>query len=284
MSASLELRAEFVTRRQCREVLAHLAQSPVENLVLIDLVREISDSGRDTGAQVVAAWEGDRVSGVASLRPIISTDAAMGEDALAACLPVLVCVEVGLIKSSPHQTALIWECLRSRGRRALIDRDETAHVRFLDSDDTSWPRPPSEAVLRRARMNDLEYLVDAARASLLEESRPDPFRGDIAGFRRWVASRVERARLVEVGGEPLFVAYADVRQSDGWLIQGVYTWPRARRQGYARAGMGHLLREAQEDGATHVQLAVVNGNSPAVALYSSLGFVPRFDLRTILFA
>ena len=67
MSASLESRAEFVTRRQCREVLTHLAQSPAENLVLIDLVREISDSGRDTGAQVVAAWEGDRISGVASL-------------------------------------------------------------------------------------------------------------------------------------------------------------------------------------------------------------------------
>lgn len=284
MSASLESRAEFVTRRQCREVLAHLAQSPVENLVLIDLVQEISDSWRDTGAQVVAAWEGDQVSGVASLRPIISTDAGMGEEALVACLPVLMCVEVGLIKSSPDRTAVIWECLRSRGRSALIDRDETAYVRSLDSEDTSWPSPPPEAVLRPARMDDLEYLVDAARASLLEESRPDPFRSDIAGFRRWVASRVDRARLVEVGGQPLFVAYADVRQSDGWLIQGVYTWPQARRQGYARAGMGDLLREAQEAGARHVQLAVVKGNSSAAALYSSLGFVPGFDLRTILFS
>jgi ribosomal protein S18 acetylase RimI-like enzyme len=48
--------------------------------------------------------------------------------------------------------------------------------------------------------------------------------------------------------------------------------------------MGDLLREAQEEGATHVQLAVVNGNSSAAALYSSLGFVPGFDLRTILFS
>ena len=133
-------------------------------------------------------------------------------------------------------------------------------------------------------MEDLESLVEAARASLLEESRPDPFDGDMAGFRRWVAGRVERARLVEVGGAPVFVAYADVRQPDGWLVQGVYTWPRARRRGYASAGMNALLREAQDHGAAHVQLAVVGGNEPAASLYRGLGFTPEFDLRTILFS
>ena len=276
--------AQFVTRKQCREVLAYLTRSPSENLVLIDLIQEISRSWRDPGTQVVATWDGNRVVGVASLRPSIVTDVAMNADALEACLPLLMCVDMGLIKSAPDHAALIWEGLQVQGRRALIDRLETAYVRLLDGHGSMGEPPPSGTVLRRARMEDLESLVEAARASLLEESRPDPFDGDMAGFRRWVAGRVERARLVEVGGVPVFVAYADVRQPDGWLVQGVYTWPRARRRGYASAGMNALLREAQDHGAAHVQLAVVGGNEPAASLYRGLGFTPQFDLRTILFS
>ena len=37
-------------------------------------------------------------------------------------------------------------------------------------------------------------------------------------------------------------------------------------------------------GAAHVQLAVVNGNTPAERLYQGLGFEPFDTVRTILFA
>ena len=70
-------KAAFVTRKQCRGVLAYLTRSPSENLILIDLVQEISRSWRDPGTQVVAAWDGNRIVGVASLRPSIVTDVAM---------------------------------------------------------------------------------------------------------------------------------------------------------------------------------------------------------------
>ena len=276
--------AQFVTRKQSRTVLAYLAKAPSENLFLIDLVQEIARSWRDPGVQVVAAWEGKEVVGVASLRPSVATDAAMSEAALSACLPLIMCLEMGLIKSAPDHAEVIWNGLQVRGRRASIDRRETAYVHFLDGPSAAWASAPPGVVLRKANMDDLESLVYAARASLLEESRPDPFDGDIPGFRRWVAGRVERARLVEVKGEAVFVAYADVRQPDGWLVQGVYTWPGVRRRGYARLGMSALLREARAQGATHLQLAVVSGNAPAAALYSGLGFSPRFDLRTILFS
>ena len=60
----------------------------------------------------------------------------------------------------------------------------------------------------------------AARESLREEGRPDPFTGDVRGFRRWVSGRVPRARVVEHDGQVAFVGYADVRRSEGWLLQG----------------------------------------------------------------
>jgi predicted GNAT family acetyltransferase len=79
------------------------------------------------------------------------------------------------------------------------------------------------------------------------------------------------------------VGYADVQRPEGWLIQGVYSWPDQRRRGYARAGMLGMVNEAIESGAEHVQLAVVEGNLPALGLYGALGFEPLSRLRTILF-
>jgi predicted GNAT family acetyltransferase len=142
---------------------------------------------------------------------------------------------------------------------------------------------PEGARVRGAGAADLEALVFAARESLREEQRPDPFSGDARGFRRWVQGRVPRARVVESAARIVFVGYADVQRNEGWLLQGVYTWPRARRRGYGAAGTSALCREAFERGAEHVQLSVVDGNDGARALYEGIGFKPFARLRTILF-
>jgi predicted GNAT family acetyltransferase len=89
--------------------------------------------------------------------------------------------------------------------------------------------------------------------------------------------------VIESEGRIVFVGYADVRRPDGWLIQGVYTWPEWRKRGFATAGMSDLCREAFEAGADHVQLAVVEGNVAGERLYERLGFRPFGTLRTILF-
>ena len=131
--------------------------------------------------------------------------------------------------------------------------------------------------------SDLEPLVYAARESLREEDRPDPFAGDASSFRRWVLGRVSRARVVECDGEIRFVGYADVQRPEGWLIQGVYTFPEMRGQGLAAVGVSDLCRRAFAAGTGHVQLAVVEGNAPGIGLYEKLGFRPVGRLRTILF-
>ena len=122
-----------------------------------------------------------------------------------------------------------------------------------------------------------------ARASLREEGRPDPGEVDVA-FRRWVRSRLPRARVLEVEGEVAFVGYADVARAEGWLIQGVYTMPHRRGQGLATAGMSALVDEAAAAGADHVQLTVIDGNEPALRLYAGLGFRLYGRVRTILFS
>jgi ribosomal protein S18 acetylase RimI-like enzyme len=279
------VRAQILGTRDRAAALEYLARHPRENLLLADLVDGV---GRPTppselAPRVVVAWRGREIEGVASLRPSMVLDHAISDAAIDACLPLLAGAETGLIKSGRCGVARVWSYLSARGRKALIDRGETAWGLGAEHAPRRLPELPPGARLRNARESDLEDLVEAARGSLREEDRPDPFDGDPVGFRRWVRGRLPRARLVDVAGRPVFVGYADVRRTEGWLIQGVYTWRDQRRRGYARAGMAGLVHEAFDAGAAHVQLAVVDGNASAVGLYRSLGFEPFCDLRTILF-
>ena len=159
----------------------------MNSLRLIEMVAGVGQttSASETPSQVVAAWSGGEILGIASLRPSIVMDAAMTTEGLAACLPMLAALGSGLIKSSSAGVGEVWSALRARGRRALIDRRETAYMR---SAEPPMQRTPLEAgcALRHAEVSDLEDLIEAARASLREENRPDPFEGDPKGFRRWV--------------------------------------------------------------------------------------------------
>jgi len=277
------MRARRLATEDRARALDFLCHDPEQNLVLIDFVRQLgSDRGPgELPAQIHACFEDDRIVGVVLLRPCIALSAGIPDHALETLMPYLMRVPSGLMKSERGPVERTWKCIESLGRRSSIDRVEIAYrlrpERIVPAD-ASLP-----GVARPARAEDLDDLVYAARASLWEEDRPDPAEGDPAGFRRWVEGRLSRARIVSDAGRTVFVAYADVRRREGWLIQGVYTWPDVRRRGYARRGMDSMVREAFASGASHVQLAVVEGNEAATSLYRELGFEEFAVLRTILF-
>jgi RimJ/RimL family protein N-acetyltransferase len=282
VSERVELRS---LRRRDREASrAFLLARPRENLVLLDLLEQHGRSPQpgEARAELLVARRGTSVVGVASLRPTLCLTAGGGEALVDGLLPYCETLATGMVKSEEAGVDLLWSRLRSAGRRALVDRLETAH--FLEAPTVPKSRLPDGARLRPAGRTDLEPLVVAARASLREEERPDPYGGDPEGFRRWVAGRVRNALVAEIDGRVVFVAYADIRRSEGWLIQGVYTWPEFRRCGLAAAGVSSLCGRAFSKGAAHVQLAVVDGNRAGEGLYDGLGFRPFGKLRTILFS
>lgn len=265
-------------------VVDHLSRSPLANLLLLDVASRLgfAPAPGEMRSQIAVARQGGAIVGVAGLRPSVAFDAAITADAIEALHPFLEALGIGLVKSPSVVVDAVWRRLAQRGRRrAIIDRLETAYA--LRAGEPRIVPPPDGARTRTARSDDLDRLVIAARESLREEHRPDPFAGDIRGFRRWVRGRIPRARVVESDGQLVFVGYADVQRPDGWLVQGVYTFPEARGRGFASAGVSTLCQEAFAADADHVQLAVVDGNLPGQRLYEGLGFKPFEKLRTILF-
>jgi len=282
MGSGLEARPVGLADRDA--AVRFLSGDAVANLFLLDLAANLGrppvPSERRT--EIVAAWCQGEIVGVLGLHPTVILDAHAGPEAVAAFLPHLERIKVGLVKSPAPTVDLLWSQLSARSsRRVIIDRIETAYA--LDPSEAKWTERSAERSARRARNSDLNDLVFAARESLREEDRPDPFLGDAEGFRRWVRGRVARARVVEIAGRVAMVGYADVQRPEGWLLQGIYTWPDCRRRGTASFGVSELCREAFGAGADHVQLAVVEGNVAAQRLYEALGFRPFAKLRTILF-
>ncbi len=94
------VRARMVTPRDRDAVLEHLGACAQDNLLLLEMVDGIGRTSRrsDPVAKVVAAYRGDEIVGVVSLRPSIVIDYAITPEGLDACLPSLVAVEPSAIK------------------------------------------------------------------------------------------------------------------------------------------------------------------------------------------
>jgi RimJ/RimL family protein N-acetyltransferase len=278
------LRVRPLRERDREAALAYLDRSPLLNLALADLVLRLGElePGPGPAPEVLGAWRGRELAGLAGLAPSVVFDAAAEREALGAFFPYLARVGSGLVKSSEEIVAPLHDWLVSEGRRVLLDRIEIGYALEPDAARLCAPGPGQR--VRSATLLDLDALVEAARLSLIEENRPDPTESDAAGFRRWVRGRVRRAVVVEQDAKIGFVGYADVQCPRGWLLQGVFTWPAQRRRGLAAAGVSELCRRAFASGASHVQLAVIEGNEAAERLYEGLGFERFARLRTLLFS
>ncbi|MCH8084181.1 MAG: GNAT family N-acetyltransferase [Myxococcales bacterium] len=282
MAAAVESRLVGLADRET--ALDFLSRDAVANLFLLDLAARLGTppAPGEIRTKIVGAWRDDEIVGMAGLHPTVILDANAGKEAVEAFVPYLERIKVGLVKSLVPTVDLLWEAFSARSsRRVIVDRIEIAYA--LYEGDWKPIEPISGESARRATNSDLGDLVVAAFESLREEGRPDPFVGDAGGFRHWVSGRVARARVVEFAGRVAMVGYADVQRQEGWLLQGIYTWPDYRQRGLASFGVSELCREAFAAGAKHVQLAVVEGNAAAQRLYEGLGFKPFAKLRTILF-
>ena len=112
----------------------------------------------------------------------------------------------------------------------------------------------------------------------------DPYAGDPAGWRRRMASFIDRgwSWVWTEAGEVVFKAELSAWTPEVAQLQGVYTSPRHRRRGIAHAGLAAVC--AQVLASVPRCTLYVNGyNTGALRLYAGLGFRPAGTFATVIY-
>ena len=142
---------------------------------------------------------------------------------------------------------------------------------------------PSDDV-RLATRADLEALIVAAARMHREEMGVDPLAVDAAAWRMRMLSLIERrwSWIWMRDHEVLFKAELSAWTPDVVQIQGVYTAPKYRGQGIARAGLAAVCAYVFND-VPRCSLYVNQYNVIAQRVYARLGFKAADTFATVMY-
>jgi ribosomal protein S18 acetylase RimI-like enzyme len=150
---------------------------------------------------------------------------------------------------------------------ALDDRWEL--LRQLSLVQMLYVGPPSAPVAEDQVVTSLSTADVPTMLQLVDVTHPGPFLPRTIELGQYLAIWQE-GQLAAMAGERLHVpGYRE--------ISAVCTHPAYQRRGYARILVRHLMQESQRRGEIPF-LHVVSENTSAIALYETLGFVPRVNL------
>jgi uncharacterized protein len=259
--------ARVVERPALDWVLEFCARDPVERVFLEDVARRglarfvaMIDDGRiealcHIGANLVPSGEGlGRLAKLAARgapRMMVGEERAVDE---------------------------LWSALRKRLPKPVDDRPGQP-VLVLDE-------PPSreKTGLRRATLDDLDLLVPACAAAYYEEVGVDAFARDPELFRWRTRSQIELGRswVWMVDGRIRFKAEASAWTPSVVQLQQVWVEPDLRGRGFAKAALAELCASLLE-GTPRVCLFARPENTPALALYASIGMRQTITYRSLIF-
>jgi predicted GNAT family acetyltransferase len=253
--------------------LEFLQRDPLINVYLISrLVEERTLAAtqmvvvRYNGAIVVVASLATNI--VLAGDPSVSAEIIESAIALVADRIITRVVPVRAIISPAGLVELLWTHLRTRLDPPTVVRLNQpiyALRRRLDY--------PDLTVSRYSSIRDLDALVPACAAMHREEVGIDPLERDALGYRERVRELIEKKRSIVSVVDGAIAAKCEFSAVTREAVQlmGVWTNPRFRRHGLAREMLrevcGHVFRKGKT-----VTLFVNDFNTPAIALYESLGF------------
>ncbi len=253
--------------------LAFLERDPLINVYLISRLLEDRST---SAAQMVEVRYNREIVLVASLATnvVLAADSEMPKDIITAAISVVAerlvtrMMPVRAIISPAPLVEVLWDRVKSRLDPPTVMRMNQPIYAIRGRLDYPDFRESSYATMR-----DLEALVPACAAMHTEEVGIDPLERDAAGYRERVRELIEKKRSVIRKAHGIIAAKCEYSAVTPQCVQlmGVWTNPRLRRQGHARVLLrevcGHLARKGKT-----ITLFVNDFNTPAIALYESLGF------------
>ena len=256
-----------------KDALEFLQRDPLINVYLIS---RLIEERMLAGAQIAVVRYNGAIVLVASLATniVLAEDPSISRSITESAVSLIAdrilsrMLPVRAIISPSHLVEQLWNELRSRLDPPTVMRlNQPVYAlrRRLDY--------PDLTVARKSTMRDLEQLVPACAAMHKEEVGIDPMERDAVGYRERIRELIEKKRSVvrTVDGRLVSKCEYSAVTADAVQLMGVWTRPDERRHGYSRELLrevcGHLSRRSKT-----VTLFVNDFNTPAVALYESLGF------------
>jgi predicted GNAT family acetyltransferase len=253
--------------------LTFLRRDPLINVYLISRILEERFA---PSTQTVEVRHNREVVLVASLATniVLAGDRELPQDVTETAIAVIAeriltrMLPVRAIISPAHLVEMLWARLRTRLDPPTVVRMNQPVYAMRGRLDY-----PDLKESRYTTMRDLEALVPACAAMHREEVGIDPLDRDAAGYRERVRELVEQKRsvILMINGQIAAKCEYSAVTNETVQLMGVWTNPRFRRRGYARALLHEVCGHCARKGKT-VTLFVNDFNLPAIALYEDLGF------------
>jgi predicted GNAT family acetyltransferase len=253
--------------------LTFLRRDPLINVYLISRILEERFA---PSTQTVEVRHNRDVVLVASLATnvVVAGDRELPQDVTETAIAVIAeriitrMLPVRAIISPAHLVEMLWARLRTRLDPPTVVRMNQPVYAMRGRLDY-----PDLKEARYTTMRDLEALVPACAAMHREEVGIDPLDRDAAGYRERVRELVEQKRsvILVINGQIAAKCEYSAVTNETVQLMGVWTNPRFRRRGYARALLREVCGHCARKGKT-VTLFVNDFNLPAIALYEDLGF------------
>jgi len=259
------------------EVLSALSVPTLTNVVMAGFIRDNGlISSQNRGSFYLCRNAHNKLEGVALIGHSILFEAS-SESAIAGFAAFARRGPVPHLLMSEHQAAQqFWSYYADRGQSPR----HVCPVLFRRRTEPFQPRPRVPE-LRLAKPEDLETVVRAQAAMVVETSGVDPLQKDPIGFRQRYLRRIDKNRVWVLMQHRRLIFKLDVitETPDATYIEGVYVSPEERGKGLGQRCLAEVGRNLMER-TKAIHLFVENENTRTMSFYSRLGFdvVGPYDL------
>jgi hypothetical protein len=272
-----------LSRDETDRVLAYLLREPIESVFLRGLILRTGLAlGRRYGCFLAHRSLDGGLGGILLMSTLVVpfvTD------------PAAIPVFAEALRESPYPirnivgrrdtVAALWEAMHPWPRQPRLIR-HTQPVYVVDRASLRYLPAPR---LRVASLGDLDLLVQAGAAMMIEEVEEDPLDQRPELYRSYVRDRILRGDeflwMDELG--LCFKCNVSSRTPEAAQIEGVFTPHERRRQGFAARGLSEVCRRLLRE-IPRLCLYVNDFNLPAIRLYERLGFYRTSEYQSIFFA